>query len=372
MTLLIAGVGYALLWPLVIPDVSKLMIPWLLQVQHGGVWGGLSRPVGNYPPAYAYLLDIAAQLHGPLSALSLIKGIAVVSVGATALAAGFLLDELKTSRPFQRGALVLLLPSAALNGALIGQCDGFWVAPCLMAVAAALRRRAVAMLIWYGLAFAFKAQAIFLAPFVLCRLIEFRTPWRYWLVAPATTVASVLPAVAAGWPVGSLSVLYLGQVQQFPQLSFNAPNIWAVFMAFFEADDVALKSTIVCVSLLLTMWLMVAFLRSDDRSHHSTIEQSLLTALVTVGTLPLMHERYFLLADMLALVSALAAPSRRTVGRCVLVQIGSIGGILAFLSGVSGLAVLGAVPMILATASMIRDLTETSGSSRLRAGFVPT
>ena len=79
------------------------------------------------------------------------------------------------------------------------------------------------MLVWCGIAFSIKAQAIFLAPFAIAFLISRRTPLRYWLIPPSVYAAMMAPAWAAGWPAADLATVYLRQAQYFDDLSMNAP-----------------------------------------------------------------------------------------------------------------------------------------------------
>ena len=69
-----------------------------------------------------------------------------------------------------------------------------------------------------------------------------------------------------------------------------------------------------------------------------------------------MHERYFFLADVLSLALAATERNRASCKIACLVQVGSMAGILAFATGVAGLAALGGVLMIGATALTARPL----------------
>jgi Gpi18-like mannosyltransferase len=83
------------------------------------------------------------------------------------------------------------------------------------------------MLFWFGVAIAFKAQAIFLAPFIAQRLLSERTSPALWPVPGLVYVAAMLPSALAGWPMSDLMTIYLRQAEWNPQFISNAANLWA-------------------------------------------------------------------------------------------------------------------------------------------------
>jgi hypothetical protein len=58
-----------------------------------------------------------------------------------------------------------------------------------------------------------------------------------------------------------------------------------------------------------------------------------------VWTLPRMHERYLILADILAICWAIIAPSRRSICAAVLLQLASIAALSGFIFQYPGLAI---------------------------------
>jgi Gpi18-like mannosyltransferase len=230
-----------------------------------------------------------------------------------------------------------------------------WSAACVMALAAALQRRHAAMLAWCGIALGFKLQAAFFFPFVLGLLIARRVPLRLWPIGPAVWFATLLPAWAAGWPLGDLLTIYLRQGGAYAGTVLNAPNIWSIADALPALDGVPLTGLAFAAASGASAT-YVAWLSSRPQYGRQLMEAALLAPLLVVGLLPRMHERYFFLADVLSLVIALAWPDRRSVTIAALVQAGSLLALLAYMSGVSGLAGLGAVAMIVATIRLARPL----------------
>ena len=88
----------------------------------------------------------------------------------------------------------------------------------------------------------------------------------------------------------------------------------------------------------------------------ATLAAAALAPLIVVGLLPRMHERYFYAADVLVFVWAVASRRAGDWITAGLVNLGSLLGILAYGTGVEELAMLGALPMLLATWRLARPI----------------
>ena len=86
--------------------------------------------------------------------------------------------------------------------------------------------------------------------------------------------------------------------------------------------------------------------RFDDAG---LVGMAALAALLTAGLLPRMHERYFLLADILIVAFAIARGTRHAFTLAALVQLGSTAAIVGYLGLGMPLVAIGAVCMIAAT-----------------------
>lgn len=343
-----AALLYAWFWPLVTPDSTASYIPWLNHIQTTGPVAAFSSPFGDYSPPYYYVLATLSLLSDVLPDATLVKLVGVIGTAWLTVAVHRLLWALDVADPWRIALFVPLLPGVALNASLMASADASWAAPCVLALACAAGRRHVAMLIWCGVALSIKQQAIFAAPFVLGLLLSRRVPVRLWPAAPAAMLAMYLPAWAAGWPLSDLLTVYVRQAGFVDGLSLNAPNVWAIVQTVPGFEARALTGIALAAAAAAGVWL-AARLTMMRLSGQTLIAAALLAPLLMVGLLPRMHERYFFLADVLALIWAAVAGTRRASGDAALVQLGSTLGILAYMSGVGGLACLGAVAMIVAT-----------------------
>ena len=352
LSLALALACYALLWPLQPFDVRTFLIPWMDHIVAAGPVGAFAQPFSNYTPPYLYLLALASPLASLITVTGAIKLVSALGSVWLAWATWRLLRAARAPHADRAAMLTLLLPTSLLNAAVLGQCDALWAAPCLLAVAAAIERKQARMLVWCGIAFAFKLQAIFLAPFALAMLIAHRTPWRFWPIPAGIYVAAMLPAWLAGWPAADLATIYLRQAGTYDQLAMNAPNLWQIVQTL--AGPAPLEPIAFAAAALIMLVFLVRFARAGAMP--DPIAAALLSALILPGLLPRMHDRYFFLADLLAF--ALAASWRSRDGWLIFAGV-QTGSLLALWSGMSGdpaFAAAGGVAMIAATGALMLRL----------------
>src|SRR5262249_12192091 len=79
-----------------------------------------------------------------------------------------------------------------------------------------------------GLAFSFKLQTIFVAPYVLYLILRRKIALQHLLIVPTVYAAAMFPAWLLGRPVSELATIYVGQIQENAFLSINALNFWEI------------------------------------------------------------------------------------------------------------------------------------------------
>lgn len=316
----LAAYMHAVCWTTVPPDMNLFLFPWYQHILEHGPVGAFAAPFSNYTPPYLYLLAAASLVDGLLPPLTAIKLLSVAGTAFLAYAVAGLLEALGSDR---RGALlVFLLPSVTLNSALLGQCDALWAGGCILAIAAMVRGRTVAALIWCGVAVAFKAQAAFIAPLIIGALIGRRTAWWQWAIPPLVYAALMLPAWLAGWPAADLSAIYLRQAGWFETPGNLAnPWNWATQFAPAAAKDLYVAGYAAAVAAAAAIGAYAA--RFSGRPRALAL-LALISALAIPFLLPKMHERYYFLADALALALALAFSERRVWLAAAAVQLASL------------------------------------------------
>ena len=330
-------------------DNAVVLVRWYEQIRVAG----FSEPVGNYAPPYLYLLWTLTLLHGFVPTMALIKALSVLGACWLAYATYRLIGN-------GVGLLAFALPSVILNASALGQADTFWVAPCILALRAAVRKEHLWVAIWSGLAFAFKAQAVFFAPFVVYLFWIRRVSLYLWAIPLATYALFALPAWLAGWPAWDLATIYLRQVDWQPRdyiFVSNSASLWTWFG--YLSPEVAFRSfwigfTSAALGTLL-YWRTVSAV-----SRRTLYLAAILSSAGLPFLLPGMHERFFILADVLAFAYAVAFPTRRAVIAAVLIQIASAFPVVVFAFGLEPWELLAPFFAIGALLLFARELSEKS------------
>jgi len=207
-------------------DYYHSLSNWTYQFRQMTFIEAMGANVGNYNPMYMYILNIIARINFP--DMYLIK---VVSVIFDVVLAYFAMKivSLKTSSVNMHiltFLLVFSIPTVILNGAMWGQCDSIYSAFVLGALYFALKGRSKLAFAFIGLALAFKLQVAFMFPmfavFIFTGKIKFRDCYVFVLVY----IATLLPAIIAGRPIGETLMVYLNQPNTYLHLNMNAVNIW--------------------------------------------------------------------------------------------------------------------------------------------------
>jgi Gpi18-like mannosyltransferase len=342
-----AAIVYYALWPLVTYDVPNWLLPWYSHIIEAGRVEVFSRPFGNYTPPYLYLLSGFSLLNTWLAPVAVLKLMAAIQNIVLAASIYFLLRAAQGSQPLAGAATVLVLPTVVLNGPVMSQCDAIWISACVMAVAQATKQHPIRMLLWFGVAGAFKLQAAFLAPFAIAMMLRFKTPY-YWAGLPALLyILFMLPAAVAGWPLMDLTTIYFHQADWARDFINNAANPWT--LGNFAPHGVKYLFPAGYAFALVATGAVVA-LTPKTLSPATILRAGLLSAIAIPFVLPRMHERYFLLADVFAFVLAWTMRDRTSIIIAILVMGSSTLALSGYLLRESVLILASIAPMACALA----------------------
>lgn len=300
-------------------DMPLFQGPWFEHLVRYGPVGAFAHPFSNYTPVYLYLMAFASLFHELMSPLYLIK---ILSVAGTAFAALAVADLVRTMGGRSRHAvLLLIMPPAVINAALLAQCDALWAGACVFAVAAMIRGQSARSLIWCGLAISLKAQSVFVAPFIIGALIGRRTPLWQWLIPPLTYAALMLPAWFAGWPAYDLAMVYPNQPGWVPYPG-DLANPW-IFFSWFAREAGKQFYWVGFLGVAVSATAIAVLTAKSIAKPRAMLFLALLSAIALPYFFPKMLERYFFLADLLSLSTALALRTRPAILIAVAMQLAS-------------------------------------------------
>ena len=342
-------------------DYEDFLHHWYVYFQENGGFQGIAGSVGDYNMPYLYFMAAISYLSVPdlyLIKLFSILWDVLLAWGCLRLVRSLTRERQGSAAPLIAFGAALLLPTVVLNGSYWAQCDVIYGALAIHAAALALEGQNKTSVALMGIAFSFKLQSIFVLPLWgvlwLAGRVKFRELWMF----PLAYLATILPAMVLGKPLGDILGIYVTQLGEYPRLTLNAPSVYQFIPYGVQVDGalagklgIAAAGALVLALLALGFWL-------GDRLNRETIMA--IAVVLCVGVpffLPHMHERYFFLADVFTLCwacanwrrlpAAVLAGGASLASYCVYLRLKyncvlNLGG-MRFVMGLEALAVLAAL-----------------------------
>ena len=290
-------------------DYQNFLTKWVQYYRDNGGFRGLGKQVGNYNVPYLYFL--AAFSYFKVRDLYLIKLLSVLfdlilAWGALRLAGLYRSNVTARLAAF---FVTLFLPTVVLNGAYWGQCDVIYVGFALWSVYFALDGKPVRAVIFIGISFAFKLQAVFVLPVFLIFLFVKKLRWPHLLLFPVTYVVMMLPAVLAGRSMKDLLLFYIKDAGSVGGgLNYNSPSVFAFVRGGDLNTELLSKLGIGAAALFLLLLFVFCWLERERLNDRRLLLCTVLISVAVPFFLPHMHDRYFFAADVLSLALVFAYP----------------------------------------------------------------
>lgn len=290
--------------PFISPDMEIFLLPWYEKITATG-FHALAGEIGNYTPIYYFLLYLVSLL--PLAPVMAIKLISILFDAGGAILIGFIVYKLFANKNYAYTASLIawFLPTVFVNSALWGQADSIYTFFILLFVLYALEEKYVPAMLFYGIAFGFKLQTIFLLPAVILLWFwkERVKLWHYALFFAGCFITFV-PSLIAGRTILSCLNPYMKQINDTNALNMNMPNVFSII-----GDSSTIQQ---CAPILSNIGILLAIAAEGvvllkgiycaDQSMEKWIRLSVLSVLVANFFLPHMHERYTYVAVLLGIV----------------------------------------------------------------------
>lgn len=207
---------------------NDYLLPWYDEIVQKGRIGALGDQIGNYNMTYQLLIVCLTYI--PIKPLYAYKILSCVFDYALGYAVGKVVYRLTKNEIKRRVGffLVVFSPIVIINSACWGQCDSIYVSFCILTIVALIDDKEYLPFIYYGLAFAFKLQAIFLLPFLI--IVWWRSrkyTIAHFFIIPASMVLICLPNIIIGHRnVKEIIGIYMGQTEKYQRIAMNYPSFW--------------------------------------------------------------------------------------------------------------------------------------------------
>ena len=291
-------------------DYNNFLKPWMVDIVDGGGLASLGTRIGDYTPAYIYLLTLLSYFPQSGTSDPFLLGIKLISIGfdlilmvSVYLNAKLWLKKLHPLFPVVIAVISLCLPTVLINGSLWGQIDASYTAFSLIALYYLQKNKPFVSSLWYGLAISFKLQAIFFLPvFLMFFWFHHRRKIHYVFMLPVVYYVLAIPALIAGRSFLDITQIYVLQSENYRLLTLNMPNLYQWFPNQ-RYDDISTYAFGLFASLMTLQLLMMIMLKVNLKKDHLLL-LSYWSVLMANFFLPAMHERYLFAADVIIVLVA--------------------------------------------------------------------
>jgi len=278
--------------------------PWIADLKEMG-FSYLATDRYDYAPTFVYILWVISKL--PINPMTAYKAIHIVIDFIAAAVMGGIVMEATGSKVKSccTYGLMLLVPTIWADSALWAQCDIIFMTFILLCIYYLFQERPCLAMFFYGMAFVFKLQSLFIFPFLVILWVNKKIKIQHFLWIPGLYFLSIIPAWLAGRPLIDLINIYMAQgAQDVWSLSIKWANIYQIIGNQYFLLEYASAGTWLILGIL-----MIAMFAMAQKRYRITkefiIQMALFFAILSPYVLPHMHERYGCLADILAIIYAM-------------------------------------------------------------------
>ena len=282
---------------------------WFAELYKGG-FKALGEGWYDYAPPFVYLLWIISVL--PINSMTGFKLMMSCFDFAAAIVAALIIYEITKNRTkaLITYAIFFLSPVFIVNSTLWAQCDMlvmFWVLWCTYFF---VKNRPSLAMFFFGVAFAFKLQPLWLAPMLVILWVNKKVDLKHFLWLPVCYFIGIIPAWIAGRPLGELLTIYISQTEaEGWSLALKYSNLYYLIgeTGFIEEYHTA--------GVLLSLAVFIIVLYYIGRKKLKINAEFILLLGGFVGLLapfflPQMHERYSFFAEAFLILYALLKPKK--------------------------------------------------------------
>ncbi|MDO5377675.1 MAG: hypothetical protein Q4G52_05000, partial [Clostridia bacterium] len=286
-------------------DYEIYLAAWLEKLAAGSFSDGMRADIGEYNVLYQYLLFVITRL--PVPPLYAVK--ACSFVGDALLAGAVSRVAAREGKPSLAAfGAALLLPAFVLNAGMFAQCDSLYAGCALWGLAFATEGKHARGAACFALSLAFKLQAVFLLPIVVVLWADRKMKLCDALIFLGTLAAVMLPAMLGGKSPARIIGIYGAQTGLYTGLNYGAANLFGL-MNTQGLDVYAYGNFGMALAFGACMLLVASGVRrAGQLDTDGYVQLAFLMALLIVFLLPRMHERYFYLAEALAVALACRRP----------------------------------------------------------------
>ncbi len=218
-------------------------------------------------------------------------------------------------------AAIIFLPTVALNSAAWGQNDSIFTSFILLGLLHIMKGNDLRAFVYLAISYSLKQQVLFFIPFVIIMWLKNKVKIRYIVAIPIFYVVSMVPAAIVGRTWDDLLGMYSYQRNMYTRLSMNYPSIYTIITSDLDQSirKMLIPAGTVATVIVLGILAYYIYRKKFEITDRYMITLVIFSALLCCFCLPVMHDRYGYLPEVLAVVYALFSYKRMTI--CAALQV---------------------------------------------------
>lgn len=290
-------------------DFKRFLSVWFDSIKDNGGFSGLSAVESNYSPAYLFFMSILTYI--PLPSMVLVKSLSCIGDVFLAIYVKKCVDKIFPDKNYgiYSFAIAFLLPTVIINSSMWAQSDALFTAGLIACLYYFLSERPFAASIAFGIAFCIKLQAVFFAPFLLILVLKGKLKIRYIPLMLAPYLLFCIPSLIAGRGLMDLLLIYVGQTGTYSSVSLGCANLYIWISETAYGPELILPIILFAVSIIFC-FVYYVWRKRVELNREMLFLLALFSSMLMPFILPLMHERYFFVADILMIIFAFMYPKK--------------------------------------------------------------
>lgn len=297
-------------------DMKGCLIPWFNAIKQNGGLQALSEQTGDYNLLYQTIIALLTYI--PANPIHLYKAVSIAfdfALAAVVARFCFVLasERYSASQCYAISLLaygfILFIPTVFLNSSQWGQCDAIYTTFCIMSLLCLYRNRLIKASIYFGIALAFKLQAVFIAPFLCAFYLNYRLHIHKGFKAK-DALLFIIPIMVV-WLSGIVAYcygrnpldtfpIYFKQIDIYHNISLNCPNFWGLFITLpYKTKQILINPSLAICFTVLLCGLFYTLKHKLLNNHSNFLVTATWFTWTAVMLLPKMHERYTFMIDIL-------------------------------------------------------------------------
>lgn len=290
--------------PLITSDMEGFLLPWYYEILDKGGLQALGSQVGDYGLLYQTIL--AGLTYINWNPVYLIKFLPLIFDFLLCIMVPYFFCQItkKEILGFEYNiiyALLMFLPTFVINSAYWGQSDSIYSLFVLLTLFSIYKGEYKRSAVYYGLAFAFKLQAIFILPFIIAYYFySKRMSARNALITLLVFWGSGIVAYFNGRSLAAPFTIYAMQSDEHAFMFMNFPSAWMLVgydYYIFKTMAIVVALAALGVGLFIVLSKKVSIDSLED--FLKICAWFIWTALIFM---PSMHDRYAYYLDIILIL----------------------------------------------------------------------